>query len=214
MNVFRTFHSIQGEGRFSGYPSSFLRLYGCNLKCSYCDTLESVNLGVYKTVKVSDVINEVLRYPEYDICITGGEPVMQKDELIELIKGIAGKKRITIETNGSYSLMEFKDRFENLFFSVDWKTPFSGNSNFCEENLEIINNNNGWIKFVVGNEHDLDFVQEKISLLKEKNIEIYISPVYNKSFNILPAAASFVMKNSALYPMRIQLQIHRFMGVE
>lgn len=213
MKIFKIFSSLQGEGFFSGIPTLFVRLAGCNLNCSYCDSLEAARGSVFTEASVDSLAAQILAYPCRDICFTGGEPMLQEAELTALIKLIQAKKRISVETNGSISIADIGKTFPDLYFSIDWKTPSSGNSEFILENLEHINRR-GWIKFVAGEQRDLDFIKEKITAVNRPDIDFIISPVYEKGTAWFEEVARFTEKHFTDGSTRLQLQLHKILGVE
>ncbi len=210
MKINNIFTSIQGEGEFQGFPTLFLRLFGCNLRCSYCDALEAVEGNNFFEKTVEEIAKEINDFQGKHLCITGGEPLVQEKELSLLINRINDSKIVSIETNGSLSIKNLSQKFSNIFFSVDWKTPASGNSLFLTENLDILAKNQGWIKFVVENEDDLLFVEKKIKSLQKKEISIFLSPVFEKGKDWFLTTEKFCLKHN----LRFQLQIHKVLGVE
>jgi 7-carboxy-7-deazaguanine synthase len=206
MKVHSLFSSLQGEGRFQGYPSFFVRLYGCNLNCVYCDAVEAVSGDNYKEMSVDEIAAQVKRSGINDVCITGGEPLCQREELVKLISRLSNH-RITLETNGSLDISGIEGN--NVFFSVDWKTPGSGSLDFNEKNIDLLRKINGWIKFVVSNYEDLEFVEDKSGYLE--GVEVFISPVFEKGLEFFKDTSEFVERHEGL---RFQLQIHKILGIE
>jgi 7-carboxy-7-deazaguanine synthase len=210
MKVHSIFSSLQGEGRFQGVPTLFIRLYGCNLRCSYCDAIDAVSGDVFFEMTVKEVFKKVNEYDFYDICITGGEPMCQKDELYDLLRVIGKERRVSLETNGSFDLFELTDFFPEVYVSVDWKTPGSGTSSFCAENLKILEKKDrGWIKFVVSSKEDLGFIKQKTNLIK--GIDVYVSPVYENGEIFFKDVSEFVLDNKNL---KFQLQLHKIIGID
>ncbi|HOJ95575.1 MAG TPA: 7-carboxy-7-deazaguanine synthase QueE, partial [Methanospirillum sp.] len=100
MKIAELFTSLQGEGLTSGYPTIFVRLAGCNLSCSYCDTPAGRQEG--EEMSVDDVIQRVLAEKPSCVCITGGEPLLQKKDVAEISSRLINAgKRVIIETNGT-----------------------------------------------------------------------------------------------------------------
>jgi len=100
MKIAEIFTSLQGEGPTSGYPTVFIRLAGCNLSCTYCDTPASRQGG--EEIDLDELETRVLRESPRHICITGGEPLLQKDDVTLLSRQlIAAGKKASIETNGT-----------------------------------------------------------------------------------------------------------------
>lgn len=206
MKVHSLFTSLQGEGRFQGYPSFFIRLYGCNLNCSYCDAVEAVKGGKYIDMTVKEIVKRVENAGIKDVCITGGEPLCQKEELVELVSKLS-HSRITIETNGSLDISGIES--ENVFFSVDWKTPGSGSTEFNKKNLETLKSSNGWIKFVVSDGKDLEFIEKNLKDLT--GTEVFVSPVFEKGSDFFDEVSDFTLKIGTL---RFQLQLHKILNIE
>jgi len=215
MKLNSIFSSLQGEGRFQGYPTDFVRFFGCNLNCSYCDTKYTLSGDSFYFETPEEVAEKLNKSTILDVCITGGEPLCQAEELLKLLKLLKGK-RISIETNGSFELEPLYRGFsaENsgseLYFSTDWKTPSSGNPIFDEKNIGFLKNSGaGWIKFVTGTAEDLDFIDEKLRLLEE--IETYLSPVFENGREWFSAVEKFVKNHKNI---RLQLQLHKILGIE
>ena len=208
MKVHSLFPSLQGEGRFQGFPSFFIRLYGCNLDCVYCDAAEAVKGGDFKEMTVSEIVNEVKNAGIKDVCITGGEPLCQLEELTELIDRLS-KNRVTLETNGSLDISMNLLNKDDVFYSVDWKTPASGSSDFLMKNIEEIRQRQGWVKFVVSDENDLHFVKGKLQFLN--GLEVFISPVFEEETAFFRKVSDFVMKHSNI---RMQLQMHKILEIK
>ena len=95
------FVSLQGEGMLSGTPMTFLRLWGCNLKCPWCDQPEALKPRGYINVSVDEVFEGIVELGCLDLCITGGEPLIQAEEVAELSRKLSQTHGITVETNAS-----------------------------------------------------------------------------------------------------------------
>lgn len=176
------FHTIQGEGKFSGTPSVFIRLSYCNLRCEWtnadgsktkCDTPHtSFNPEKY-IVEIDDIISKLNAYKCNHVVITGGEPMMQYDVIYKLAENINVNKKITIETNGTYSPQELSNR---IFFSISPKLNSSGNAG-KGINIPILREFNSryecQFKFVVNDLNDLTEICQIV-----KNAEILQSNVY------------------------------------
>ena len=215
MKLHSIFSSLQGEGRFQGYPTDFVRFFGCNLNCSYCDTKQTLSGDSFYIETPETVAEKINKSDVLDVCITGGEPFCQAEELLKLLKLLRGK-RISVETNGSFGLEPLYRAFsaENsgseLWFSTDWKTPSSGNPLFDEKNIGFLKKStSGWIKFVAGTREDLDFIDEKLPLLD--GIETYLSPVFENGGEWFAEVEKFVKTHKNI---RLQLQLHKILGIE
>ena len=215
MKLHSIFTSLQGEGRFQGYPTEFVRFFGCNLNCSYCDTKHALSGDSFYFDTPEAVAEKLNRSDIFDVCVTGGEPLCQAEELLKLLKLLRGK-RISVETNGSlelgplYSAFSAENQGSKLYFSTDWKTPSSGNPLFDERNIGFLKKSGaGWLKFVAGSLEDLDFIDEKLRLFD--GIETFLSPVFENGKGWFSAAGKFVETRKNI---RLQLQMHKILGIE
>ena len=215
MKLNSIFQSIQGEGRFQGYPSDFIRFFGCNLNCSYCDTKYTLSGDSFYFATPEEAAEKLNETGVFDLCVTGGEPFCQEEELIKLLKLLKGK-RISLETNGSFELEPLYLAFSaekmtsELWFSTDWKTPSSKNPVFDERNIAFLRKSGaGWIKFVAGREEDLDFIDAKLPFLD--GVETYLSPVFENGREWFSAVERFVKSHKNI---RLQLQLHKILGIE
>ena len=98
LRIVEIFDSIQGEGLFIGTPMTFVRLAGCNLRCRWCDTKYALDIASGKEMTVDQILRRI-HYP--DVCITGGEPLLQHRELVTLCERLRERAMVHIETNGT-----------------------------------------------------------------------------------------------------------------
>lgn len=215
MKLNSIFQSIQGEGRFQGYPSDFIRFFGCNLNCAYCDTKYTLSGDSFYFATPEEAAEKLNETGVFDLCVTGGEPFCQADELAKLLKLLKGK-RVSLETNGSFELeplylaFSAEKRDSELWFSTDWKTPSSKNPVFDERNIDFLRKSGaGWIKFVAGTREDLDFIDAKLPFLD--GVETYLSPVFENGREWFSAVERFVTSHKNI---RLQLQLHKILGIE
>lgn len=189
------FYDIEGEGKNSGYPTLFIRVSGCNLRCNWCDTKYAYHKGKKRTLKyLSDRIN---KSPYKYVNITGGEPLLYKDDIKKLLKMIK-KKYVTIETNGSISVKDI--HCDNI--SMDIKLPSSGeHKKMLFDNLKYLKEKDQ-IKLVVGSKNDIIYARKILKKYKTK-AQIIVQPVYKKiSFDIIK---KFILKNKLNWKLSIQL---------
>jgi len=196
------FHSISGEGGYAGYRCVFIRLTGCNLKCSYCDTTYAFEEG--KEMTTEEIIKEIEQYKCRLICITGGEPLLQDiNELLDNLLNLHYK--IIIETNGSIDLDKIR-KFasnKNVTINMDWKLPSSGMENYMlPYNLEKLYQYDE-LKFVIGNKKDYERMKELMSSCFNKSFQIYLSPVYNMIE--LEDLWKWIVEDKLDYKLQIQL---------
>jgi len=188
MKLSEVFYSIQGEGLYTGVPSVFIRTFGCNLFCRWCDSkFSNEDTSERFDVSVDEIINDVQKYINCNhVVITGGEPLLQHEELVELVNKLQKKKYfVTIETNGT---KYYKDLKPNLW-SISPKTSNSFELNqdelndlFLDHQLKLHQRNNNLdnlyefvkskipcqFKFVVSDKNDLDEMEQ---LVKDHGIQ-------------------------------------------
>lgn len=204
MRVVEIFKSIEGEGKRAGLPCTFIRLYGCDLDCSYCDTDYGRKGGNFTEYTVDEILDKVKELGVNAVTITGGEPLIHKD-VYDLIESLADENYwVNIETNGANRLEVFPS-FYPVFYTMDVKCPSSGMTRFMlEENLNYLYPGDV-LKFVVGSEEDLQFAK-KIIDEHELRCEVYFSPVFGK---IEPSQiVDFVLENG-LNDCKVQIQLHK-----
>lgn len=155
LKVNEIFESLQGESSYAGSPCLFVRLTGCNLRCAWCDTKYAYEEG--KEIQNDEIIRLINSSKTDIIEFTGGEPLLQKGELIKVISGIDGSKTILLETNGSVSLEEIPERVVKI---MDIKLAGSGEGkSFLIENLKYITKIDE-IKFVLRDIFDYNEFRE------------------------------------------------------
>jgi 7-carboxy-7-deazaguanine synthase len=174
MRVTEIFTSIQGESSYAGIPCTFVRMTGCNLRCSYCDTQYAYTEGVERSEE--DILQEVKRCGVRLVEITGGEPLLQS-EVYHLINklGETGYK-VLLETNGSLSIEDVDRRAVVI---LDIKTPGSGMSEKMDlRNLNIMKPTDE-IKFVITDGADYEWAKGLIDRYKLlKKCGVLLSPAY------------------------------------
>ncbi len=204
LDINEIFYSIDGEGITAGQIAIFIRLNGCNLRCSYCDTAYS--LEAKNNYMDFEQIYEIIdKYPTKNITITGGEPLFQ-NAVFDFIKELSAKGyRVNIETNGSIGIKNIT-KIDNTIVTLDIKTCSSGmNESNLYKNLTYLRDSDV-IKFVVGNIEDLDFTYKVIDHYSPRG-HIFLSPVYG---SIKPAEIVDYMKDKSNENVRLQLQMHKF----
>ena len=204
MRVVEIFKSIDGEGKRAGLPATFIRLYGCNLNCSYCDTRYGCDGGAYEILTISEILDRVEGLNCKNVTITGGEPLLHGD-IKELISALLKRDFwINIETNGSLEIGHLSCD-PNCFVTMDYKCPSSGvESSMSLENIDLLDSRDV-LKFVVGTQEDLDSAYE---IIKKFNPEaqIYFSPVFGK---MNPEKIVDFVISKGLNNCKVQLQLHK-----
>lgn len=212
MKVVEIFNSIDGEGSRAGYLCTFIRLYGCNLRCSYCDSMYANEGADYTELSPSEILSTVNGYVCNKITVTGGEPLIHKDVEVLLELLLKNNYFVNIETNGAVDLQPFYNKFKpyvqlgKLMFTVDWKSLSSKMSKHMKNsNLPLLTNNDV-LKFVVGNNEDLDQMK---NLVEQNNLncQLFVSPIFN---DIEPKDIVSYLQFYKLNNIRMQLQMHKF----
>ncbi|MDO4460453.1 MAG: putative 7-carboxy-7-deazaguanine synthase QueE [Clostridia bacterium] len=207
MKTVEKFCSINGEGTRAGELAVFVRFKGCNLRCSYCDTMWANEADCpYTEESPEEIVKYVLDTGIRNVTLTGGEPLLQNDikELINLL--LDAGLRVEIETNGAVSLAPFCD-YKRLAFTMDYKLPSSG----CEDkmilgNFELLCENDT-VKFVSGSEEDLEKALDIINRYKlTERCHVYFSPVFG---SIEPVKIVDFMLGNKLNEARLQIQMHK-----
>ena len=201
------FLSIDGEGYRTGLPVVFVRLYGCNLNCSYCDTRYSCEQQEYKEMSLYDILAQVLKYKVPRVTLTGGEPLIHpgvKDLIVSLV---ANDIEVNIETNGAVDLDEFIEFKYNskVVFTMDYKCKSSG----MEEKMILSNlvflQPKDVIKFVVSNYNEMEEMEYILEASKCK-AQAYVSPVFGA---IEPKELVEYVLDNGLNDVKVQVQLHK-----
>lgn len=172
MKITEIFLSIDGEGVRTGLPTVFIRSYGCNLRCSYCDTTYSYNGNDYIEMTVDQIIKEVGKYGCKSVTFTGGEPLIQEDAAELLEKLVKEGYNVNVETNGTIVPPVLDD---NIIYTVDYKTPSSGMNYMMNADVFGALTEKDVIKFVVSTTNEMDLCYNVFRFNKAKK---YFSPVF------------------------------------
>ncbi|MFN3307280.1 MAG: radical SAM protein [Candidatus Kapaibacteriota bacterium] len=205
-NVSEVFTSIQGEGMRTGFPSVFIRLQGCELRCKWCDTPYALDLKERATVlSGEDLLNKIYSSGTKIVTITGGEPLNHKG-ILPFMKFLCDNNFIVIlETNGHLDISEVDNRVIKI---MDLKCPASGMEKFNRyKNLEYLDKKDE-IKFVILDKQDYTWAKDKIREfdLEKKVAAIHFSPVWGE---LDPKYLAEWIINDAL-PVRLNLQVHKY----
>jgi len=215
--VIEIFDSLEGEGARVGQPATFVRFYGCNLRCSYCDTKYSYDGTVEPFEMTLDDILQKLNFSYKRVTLTGGEP-LAVEGICQLILAMCRQGHsVNIETNGAIclkQLIDLRDRESlDLMLSVDYKLLSSGMSNtMLESNFDILTKTD-IVKFVVGTNAD---VQQMLYVIKTHNLDkitnIFIGAVFGQYG--LKDLSNQILSNSVLSNARLQIQLHKVVGIQ
>ncbi len=197
------FYSIQGESTQAGRPTTFVRLMGCPLRCSYCDTEYAFFEG--KKHRFSQLLLQIKSFPTRLIEITGGEPMAQPNVIgfMELL--VNEGFEVMIETSGAYSLVDVPSEVRII---MDVKTPGSSEVGRMHwDNFAYLKPGIDEVKFVICSREDFDFALEvaKTHDLFSK-YAVLISPSFGQVSNL--DLANWVLESGK--PWRMQLQMHKY----
>ena len=203
LQVNEIFFSIQGESSHAGRPCAFIRLTGCNLRCSYCDTTYAYDEGSW--LEIPEIERQIRLFDCRLVEITGGEPLLQA-QTPELIRTLLDRQyTVLLETNGSREIGGVDERCIRI---VDVKCPSSGESEKNRlENLDIITPNDE-VKFVVGNREDYDYAKAVMSTRLAGRNDLkppLLSPVFGR---LNPESlARWILEDHL--DVRLQIQLHK-----
>lgn len=200
LKISEVFHSIQGEARFSGWPTVFVRLTGCPLRCGYCDTAYAFTGGRWRTT--DEILAEVARFDTPYVCVTGGEPLAQPRCLGLLETLIERGYRVSLETSGAYDIGPVDTRVCRV---VDVKTPGSGEAARNRwENFRLLTAADA-LKFVVCDRDDYEWAKGVLAERGPPACPVFFSPSHDE----LPARqlADWILADRL--PVRLQMQLHK-----
>lgn len=201
LRITEIFRSLQGEARDTGWPTSFIRLTGCPLRCSYCDTEYAFKGGQWWSLDA--ILAEVVGQGAKHVCVTGGEPLAQPASLQLLKRLCDAGYEVSLETSGALDIAAVDPRVTRI---VDIKTPASGEQDKNRwENLPALTSKDQ-IKFVIGDRADYEW---SINIINKHKLiyicEVIFSPVYE---TLKPAQlADWILEDKL--PVRFQIQLHK-----
>ncbi|HMM46178.1 MAG TPA: 7-carboxy-7-deazaguanine synthase QueE [Candidatus Macondimonas sp.] len=207
LRISEIFHSLQGEAASTGWPTVFIRLTGCPLRCSYCDTAYAFHGGA--TRSIDEVLEQVNRYPARHVCVTGGEPLAQGEACRGLLTALCERGYdVSLETSGALSIAGIDPRVSRV---LDLKTPGSGEVDRNHwPNLESLTSHDQ-IKFVLGDRCDYEWAVEQLRRRDlARRCMIWFSPVHQR---LDPRSlAEWILEDGL--PVRLQLQLHKLLWGE
>jgi 7-carboxy-7-deazaguanine synthase len=197
------FLSIQGESTHAGRPCAFVRLMGCPLRCTYCDTEYAFFEGKKKSF--DEIFSQLEQFGCSLVEVTGGEPLAQPNAAAFLQELVDRKYEVLLETSGAFPI---KDLPQEVSIILDVKTPGSGEvSKMQWENLQVLKPQKDEVKFVVCSRSDFDFAEKVTAETKllDRNT-VLMSPSFNQvSYKEL---AEWVLESKKPYRMQIQMHKH------
>lgn len=209
MKISEIFCSINGESAQAGKRTVFIRTFGCNLRCTYCDSMYAVEGEDYQDMTVDKIVEEVKTFNCSRVTFTGGEPLMQKDALDLICRLYDEMIDVEIETNGAVGLGELEELRQNgrlsdcVMLTMDWKCPSSGmNQSMLEDNLRLLRRTDV-LKCVVGSLEDLEEMMRVRSLTAA---QVYVSPIFD---DIEPKQIADYLLQGEIDDVTLQLQQHK-----
>jgi 7-carboxy-7-deazaguanine synthase len=205
LRITEVFHSIQGEALDVGWPSVFIRLTGCPLRCRYCDTAYAFGGGEWRTI--DELLEAVADYGVRHVCVTGGEPLAQPRCLVLLERLCDAGYQVSLETSGALDIAEVDPRVCRI---VDIKTPESGE---CErnlaKNLDALRVRDA-VKFVVCNRADYEWTREFLAAhpqIQRAACPVYLSPSHAELAS--GTLADWILEDRL--NVRLQVQLHKLL---
>lgn len=200
MIINEIFYSIQGEGKWTGLPNIFIRTTGCNLRCSFCDTKYAYENGEELTTE--QIKNKIKKHKCNHICITGGEPLLQKDITYLINELLKESYTIEIETNGSINIKPITEK-EKLMISCDIKCPSSEmHKEMVFGNIQMLEKKDQ-LKFIIQDKKDYEYAKKIIKKYKTK-CTILFQPTWKTNPKKL---AEWILKDEL--NVRLGLQTHK-----
>lgn len=206
MKINEIYTSILGESTWAGVPCVIVRLCGCNMRCTYCDTTYAYEKGI--EMSVGQVFRTINKYNLIPVLITGGEPLIQ-EESFDLINNLIDSGHIVlVETNGSISIENIPG---DVITIMDIKCPASGESDRnLYSNIEYLSDPDN-VKFVLSDRSDYEWA---VNIIKDYDLEsicfVLFSPVHGK---LDPADLSQWIIDDKLLA-RVSLQLHKIIWGE
>lgn len=203
LRITEIFLSLQGEARESGWPTVFVRLTGCPLRCTYCDTAYAFHGGQWQSI--DGILAQVRSYGVQHVCVTGGEPLAQKRCLALLEQLCDAGFSVSLETSGAIDVAPVDPRVSRI---VDIKTPASGEEKRNHwPNLTLLTAHDQ-IKFVICNRDDYDWAVE---LLRREALDTRCTVWFSPSKSELSSRelADWIVADRL--PVRFQMQLHKLL---
>jgi 7-carboxy-7-deazaguanine synthase len=206
LRITEIFHSVQGEARAAGWPTVFVRLTGCPLRCTYCDTAYAFHGGQWW--EIERIIDHVRSFGARHVCVTGGEPLAQKRCALLLTQLCDAGFDVSLETSGALDISVADTRVSRI---VDLKTPGSGEMPRNRwENIALLTAHDQ-VKFVICDRADFDWARDIVAEhALASRCDVLFSPSYGQ---VAPRELAEWILAERL-PVRFQLQLHKILWGE
>lgn len=202
MKINEIFKSIQGETSYAGLPCTFIRMTGCNLRCCYCDTTYAYEDGV--EMSMNSILESVHNFSLKLVCITGGEPLLNKDTPLLIQRLLDKNYTVLVETNGSYDIRMIPEKAVKI---MDIKCPGSTMSHVMRwQNITYLTQFDE-VKFVLTSREDYDWTKGVIQKYNLSKIaKVLLGTVFN---TITPRlVVQWILEDNL--NVRFQLQLHKY----
>ena len=201
LRITEIFLSLQGEARDAGWPTVFVRLTGCPLRCGYCDTAYAFHGGEWH--EIEDILATVRSYGVRHVCVTGGEPLAQKRCVQLLSRLVEEGYVVSLETSGAIDIAPVDTRVSRI---VDIKTPGSGEvaRNVWSNMAELTPNDQ--VKFVICSREDFDWA---MGVLHSQGLAAKCDVLFSPSFSQIAPADLAQWIIDARLPVKFQMQLHK-----
>lgn len=201
LKITEIFHSLQGEALQVGLPTVFVRLTGCPLRCTYCDSEYAFYGGTW--MHFDDILAEIRKYETPYVCVTGGEPLAQ-NRCAELLKLLCDENfEVSLETSGAVDISQADRRVSRV---VDLKTPGSGEADKnLWGNLKQLGRQDQ-LKFVICSREDYEWARKQ---LNKRQLQKYSEVLFSTAWGQLEPdkLAGWILEDRL--PVRFQLQLHK-----
>ena len=203
LRITEVFHSLQGEARDSGVPTVFVRLTGCPLRCTYCDSEYAFHGGEW--FDFDTLLARVADHGATHVCVTGGEPLAQPNCRAFLERLCDAGYSVSLETSGAIDIAGIDPRVSRV---VDIKTPASGECHRNRwDNLEALTPHDQ-LKFVICDRADFDWA---VDCVRERGLADRCTVWFSPSWEQVDPAALAAWILEAGVPVRLQLQLHKLL---
>lgn len=201
--IYETFSGIQGESTHAGRPCFFIRLTGCNLRCSYCDTKKAQKIGSGSKRTIDSLLKEAENSGIRLVEITGGEPMLQKGTPDLCRRLLAAGFEVLMETNGSVDLSPLPDGIKRI---IDWKTPSSGESEkMLDSNFRTLHPHDE-VKFVIAGRGDYE---ASVRTMKKFDLASHATVLFAPVFGSIKPETLVEWMLADRLPARLNMQLHK-----
>jgi 7-carboxy-7-deazaguanine synthase len=203
LRITEIFLSLQGEADAVGWPTVFVRLTGCPLRCEYCDTSYAFTGG--ESMSVEAVVAAVAAHKTRHVCVTGGEPLSQKGALELLRQLCEAGHEVSLETSGALDISGVDERVSRV---MDLKTPCSGEAARNRyENIALLTPHDQ-LKLIIADRNDYDWA---VAVLKKYQLNERCSVLFSPAFGTIEPRqlAEWIIEDHL--PVRFQMQLHKIL---